>query len=91
MLSEGKREVDGVHAQGVATGSVTIFSLQNEVLGIYEGAANKATQVGLNHTPHWLISKDGFFHIPHDQASDWERSIDGIQKNAVVFFPNLLK
>lgn len=90
VSSEAQDMREDSQFQRVSISKITIFSLQNEILAIYEGAADKAMRVGLNHTPHWLISKEGLFYMSHEQESDWERNIDGIQKKAVVFFPNLL-
>jgi hypothetical protein len=93
----GALSVISTHAEAIKTETlpkqdslavVTVSSRQNEVLGTYHGSMDKILMTGLGHSPRWLITDDGLFHIPQELDATWEGNIDLVKAKADVAFSN---
>lgn len=71
-------------------GAILIHSISGHLMGRYEVPTNTGLWA-MGHSPNWLISEEGFFHIAHDLESDWRNNVPAIQKRASLKLSNSVR
>lgn len=72
-------------------GIVRVLSISNKLIGRYL-VPTRMDLGGLgHHSPHWLINREGFFHIAVELEPNWTNNVAAIQKSASISLPNSSK
>lgn len=88
VISTDKQDIpDEFRAPDGYVGVIRVFSVSNELLGRYLVPTHMALW-GLGRSPHWLINREGVFHIAGDLESNWGNNIAAIQKRASAALAN---
>jgi hypothetical protein len=69
-------------------GIVRAFSVSNELRGRYLVPARMNLGGLGQHSPRWLINREGLFHVAYDLEPDWKNNVAVIQKSATISLPN---
>jgi len=72
-------------------GIIRVSSVSSELIGRYLVPSHMALRGLGRHSSHWLLSREGLFHIARELESNWENNIEAIQKQTTADLQNSIR